>query len=245
LSNAAIVIAAISMKAPLPGSSRPVRRGLFWAGLVALVLPLSYICAVLAGGYFVTATPRDAGLREYRIGLIAGPLHYDLMIPLHEDIRPRFAFAQAAGVPVQDPTAEWLRIGWGAGGVYTSAARLSDMALPQIWRAASGDSAVMRLDTVGRILDFDQIPLISLSQAEIHALIDAVLGALDGTDALPLPGHSFTDAFFPARGRFHLFNTCNVWLGDALRAAGLPFGRWTPFPQSIRLSLAHTGLARD
>ena len=245
MSNAAIATGAMSMKVLPHGSNKPMRRGLFWLGFCALVVPLAYICAGLLGGYAVTGGPRLDGPREYRIGLVGGPIHYDLLIPLHDDIRSRFAFAAAAGVPVQDPAAEWLLVGWGARGFYISTATLSDIALPVVLRAASGDAAVMRLDAVGRIADFSAIPLVALTQTETYSLIDAVLASVQDQTALPLPGFTLTDAFFPARGRFHLFNTCNVWLGDTLRAAGLPFGRWTPFAQSIRLSLAQTGLARD
>lgn len=245
MSNAGTATGAMCMKVRRIRARRPLRRSLFWAGFFALVLPLGYICAGLAGGHFLTGGPRVDGAREYRIGLIAGPIHYDLLIPLHDDIRPRFAFAAAAGVPVTDDGAEWLLVGWGASGFYTSTATLSDIDLDTAWRAATGDSAVMRLEAVGRITDFDQISLIALTQAEMYALIDAVLASFDAQEALPLPGFTLTDAFFPARGRFHLFNTCNVWLGEMLRAANLPFGRWTPFPQSIRRSLAQTGLARD
>lgn len=37
--------------------------------------------------------------------------------------------------------------------------------------------------------------------------------------------------------------TCNVWVGERLRRAGLPFGNWTPTPQAVRLSLWWNGLA--
>jgi uncharacterized protein (TIGR02117 family) len=220
-----------------------VRRGVFWTAFLAVTLPLLYFAAGLVGGVALTGGPRIDGAREYRVGLVAGPLHYDLLIPLHDDIRPRFAFATAAAVPLD--RAEWLLVGWGAQGFYTQTPGLADISLPVAWRAAVGDAAVMRLEAVGRIDDFGAIPLIALTQAEIYALLDAVLGSFDGTQALPLPGFTGRDAFFPARERFNLLNTCNVWLGDMLRAAGLPFGRWTPFPQSIRLSLGQTGLALD
>jgi uncharacterized protein (TIGR02117 family) len=220
-------------------------RRLFWAALLGLTLPLAYICAGLAGGYFLTGGPRAEGAREYRIGLVAGPLQYDLLIPLHGDIRPRFAFAAPAGVPLDTPAAEWLRVGWGAQGAHTQTGPLGDTLLPMVWRAVAGDRAILRLDTVGRVTSFDTIPLIALTKSEVHALIDAILAGFDATGALPLPGSTFTDAMFPAKGRFHAFNTSNVWLGQVLRAAGLPFGRWTPFARSVRLSLDRTGLARD
>ncbi|MDN5788080.1 DUF2459 domain-containing protein [Pseudorhodobacter sp.] len=220
-----------------------MRSVLVRVGWLGLILPVLYICVGLVGGMLVTGGPRIAGPKEYRIGLIGGPIHYDLLIPLNAKSRIRFAFAQSAGVPVRNPDAEWLLIGWGAQGFYTSTATLSDMDLPVIWQAATGDGAVMRLDTVGRISSFDGIALIKLTEAEMDALLATLLAAFDGQTALPLPGFTSTDAFFHAKGRFNLFNTCNVWIGQTLRAAGLPFGLWTPFPQSIRLSLTQTGLA--
>lgn len=107
----------------------------------------------------------------------------------------------------------------------------------------TGDSAVIRLDVVGPIPSLAQIPRVALSQAEITRLIDEILASFTEESPLPIAGFTATDAFFPAKERFNLFNTCNVWLGKVLRAAGLPFGRWTPFPQSIRLSLARAKLA--
>lgn len=41
--------------------------------------------------------------------------------------------------------------------------------------------------------------------------------------AKPLgPGLYGNGLFYPARGKFHLFNTCNTWTAHALRAAGYP-----------------------
>ncbi len=34
------------------------------------------------------------------------------------------------------------------------------------------------------------------------------------------PGLYATSRFYPAKGRFHLFNTCNTWTARALAAAG-------------------------
>jgi len=34
--------------------------------------------------------------------------------------------------------------------------------------------------------------------------------------------------FYPARGKFHLFNTCNSWTARALKAAGYPLGMLDP-----------------
>ena len=55
-------------------------------------------------------------------------------------------------------------------------------------------------------------------------------------DRLAIEGYTPTDGFYAAKGRFDLLRTCNVWIGERLRDAGLRFGRWTPMPLSVSLS---------
>lgn len=217
-----------------------MRRWWLWAAAVALMLPLVYLATGLAGGLWLTGPSRVLDPRDplgFQIGLIAGPIHYDLMIPLQGDIGQRFGFATAAGLPLSHPAAEWLLVGWGAKGFYTSTATLSEMQAATVWQATTGDSSVMRLDILGHIEPAHGITFVTVSRTELDNLTSAILDSFAETTPLPLAGFTATDAFFPAKGRFNLFNTCNVWVGQMLRAAGLPFGRWTPFPQSIRLSL--------
>ncbi|MFM7023057.1 MAG: DUF2459 domain-containing protein [Flavobacteriales bacterium] len=42
------------------------------------------------------------------------------------------------------------------------------------------------------------------------------------------PGHSDTDCFYDAQGRYSCVNTCNVWVGDALKAASVKTSVWSP-----------------
>jgi len=80
-----------------------------------------------------------------------------------------------------------------------------------------------------------------MSEGAYRRLVANVWSALDrGPDGLPqrvdVDGYTATDGFFAAKGRFSILRTCNVWIGDQLRAAGLRFGRWTPLPLSVSLS---------
>ena len=67
--------------------------------------------------------PEDATIE---IGLIAGPIHYDLLLPLTPEIRSRFAFANKDGVGVDNPRAGWLFAGWGAREFYRAVGAYSD-----------------------------------------------------------------------------------------------------------------------
>jgi uncharacterized protein (TIGR02117 family) len=58
-------------------------------------------------------------------------------------------------------------------------------------------------------------------------------------ESLPLLGRGYgpADVFYEGRGRYDAYRTCNEWTGEALRAAGVRTGIWTPLSQSIMLRL--------
>ena len=45
--------------------------------------------------------------------------------------------------------------------------------------------------------------------------------------------HQSNDAFYEAKGHYHLFNTCNTWLNDKLVESGLKGVYWTPFSSPL------------
>lgn len=46
-------------------------------------------------------------------------------------------------------------------------------------------------------------------------------------------GYGLADTFYAAKGTYSLLYTCNNWTGDALKAAGVRTGWWTPFPMGL------------
>ncbi len=207
-----------------------------------IALPLAYFLASLAGALIPGPVPDLSGPQSQTIGLIQGPIHTDILLPLTPAIRARFAFAEAAGVPLNDPRAAWLLVGWGAQGFYTTAGSYADITASAVLTAATGDASVLRLDALGPLPDMPGLTFLPLSGPQLQALL-ATLDASFARDERGLPqplnhpGFTPTDAFFHAHGGFNVFRTCNVWLGETLRAAGIPFGLWTPTTQSVALSL--------
>jgi uncharacterized protein (TIGR02117 family) len=218
-----------------------LRRALRYLALI-FCLPFIYYAASVAGALIPGPGPDLSGPPGQVIGLIQGPIHTDILLPLTPEIRTRFAFAETAAVPLGDPRAAWLLIGWGAHDFYTTAGTYADITASAVLTAVTGDSAVLRLDAHGPLPDMPELVFLTLSDRQFQGLIatlDASF-ARDPADAprpLDHPGFTPTDAFFHAEGRFNLWRTCNVWLGETLRAAGIPFGLWTPTTQSVNLSL--------
>lgn len=226
----------------------PSRWALRLATLI-LALPLVHLGAGLIGALLPGAHDPAQGAPTERIGLLRGPIHYDFLLPLTPSLRRTFAFAAKDGLPVQDSRAQWLIVGWGAEAFYTTTGSYGDLNARAVWKALTGDDAVLRLDLAGAIDQSQPIPglrWLDLPPAALDRLDRAIASDLTlGTENQPrvLPGLSLgrTDIFYRAQGRFNPGRTCNVWLGEMIRAAGLPFGRWTPSPQAVDLALWWNG----
>lgn len=67
---------------------------------------------------------------------------------------------------------------------------------------------------------------VELSKSGIEQLVDAILATFSTTDAASRPGLIPHSLFYPASGKFHLFNTCNNWVARMLREAGCPATPW-------------------
>lgn len=213
-----------------------MRRALRLAALT-LALPFLYLAASIILPLFPGPGPDYSGPPAHVIGLLQGPIHTDILFPLTPETRARFDFAESAGVPVNHPQAEWLLLGWGSAGFYTTAGTYADITAGAVLTAATGDDAVIRLDVLGPLNPLPNLRFLELSETQFQALLTETTAAFASQTPLDHPGFTGTDAFFPAHGHFSLFRTCNVWLGETLRASGIPFGLWTPANWSVTLSL--------
>ncbi len=147
-------------------------------------------------------------------------------------------------MPVLHPEGRWLLAGWGSEAFYTTAGTYADIQARAVWQATTGDRAVMRLDVWDAlpVQDMPGLRWITLTPAQYATLRAGILGsfardAQGQTIPSAAAGFTDTDGFWLGVGRFDLFHTCNVWVGQQLRATGLRFGLWTPTPQAVALSL--------
>lgn len=194
-----------------------------------------YFTAALAGAVIPGRITQRDGPPGIRVALIAGPIHYDFLLPATDETRAAFGFARADGVPVDHPGAEWILAGWGSRAFYTATGSYLDLGPGTVMKAATGDEGVLRVDVLGPIAE-DGLLWITLGEAGYAALLDFIRSARTGP-RVPETGFTPTDAFFEAGAGFHLFRTCNTWIGEALLHAGHPAGRWTPTTWSLRWSV--------
>jgi uncharacterized protein (TIGR02117 family) len=217
-----------------------LRNGLamFWRWvrllLALLALGIAAYALAVAVGFTVPANrgwvQADSGVRIY---VIDNGIHTDLVLPLvaeGEDWRDLVKPGD-----LRDPRqAEqgYLAFGWGNRDFYLNTPSWSEMS-PKLAIGAlfGGGGTVLHVVHLSEPRVGDKVRTILLRPDEYRRLAAFVRGTFDTGPSVA--GYGSNDAFYPAKGGYSAINTCNAWTGQALRAAGVTMGSWTPFPFGV------------
>ena len=123
------------------------------------------------------------------------------------------------------PHARFFEFGWGDAEFYPA----REAGLWLTLRAAFPGPAVMHVsglpDHPARVWPHVTTLSFAASAAELRRLLDFLSASFDragaGRAVVSARGLYPFSLFYPATGRFHLFNTCNSWTAQALTAMGL------------------------
>lgn len=145
-------------------------------------------------------------------------------------------------MPIRDPAARWLVLGWGGRAFYLETPTWADLRPGPVARALTVDRSVLHVGVLGEVaVPQEGLRAFDLSPEARHHLERAVLAsfARPGGQPAPIPGAGYgpADRFFEGVGRFNLALGCNTWTAAVLREAGLRTGWWTPLPATLLLSL--------
>lgn len=189
-------------------------------GLAPLLLALPYLWLAACSAGVSGGRPPDTALRE-PVYVVSNGWHTGVVVPG----RP---FASGRGIGSFGPGRfRYLEVGWGDRDAY-----LADRITPRLALRAAFASRGSVLLVTGfdqtipeRYQGLDVIEL-RLSDGALGSLARFIESSLAGDTGGRLvrlePGSTASSAFYPARGHFHLLNTCNAWTARALEAAGLP-----------------------
>lgn len=126
-----------------------------------------------------------------------------------------------------------VSIGWGERDFYLETPTWTDLKLSTVVAAAAGsDRTLLHVDHVPRPAPDGEVRRVVVRPTEYRRLA-AYIRASIAPGGERHRGYYRYDAFYAARGRYSAIRTCNAWIGDALRFAGLRIGIWTPFPGTV------------
>lgn len=200
---------------------------------MALAIAL-YVIAGLIGGMIPVNPGWRAPASGVTIYVESNGIHTDLIMP-----------KVAAGVDwrvlaraddLRDPRYEGFNhvaIGWGDKAFFLGTPHWRDVRATTVLAAAWGSEAtLLHVEHLPAPAPDDHTRKLVLRPDEYRRLA-AFIRASVAPGGRHYPGYDASDVFLDARGRYSAFRTCNAWTGEALRAAGVRVGRWTPFPWTV------------
>jgi len=125
------------------------------------------------------------------------------------------------------PDADYLEIGWGDRDYYQAPdPGLGSALKAAFWSSGSVLHVAAFKGSVENYFPQSEIVEIVLADEAFQLLIQFISDTFSRSDPAPpvetRPGLYGNSRFYAARGRFHLFRTCNTWVAEALRSSGLP-----------------------
>ena len=131
------------------------------------------------------------------------------------------------------PDADYLELGWGDWDYYQDDDPGLWLTLKAgLWPSASVLHVIGVKGAVADRFAGYELLRIELASRSFIGLLDYIHQSFvrhgDAKSSSIGPGYGRNSHFYPARGKFHIFNTCNSWVAHALEAAGYPMGTFHP-----------------
>jgi len=210
-----------------------------WVGRILsgiLAVPVLYLVAALMG----SLVPVNGGWTEPAEGITVyladNGIHSDIVMPVKAlglDWTPYAPKGDFASMPADS---SWIAFGSGEQRVYLETPTWWDITPRTIWSALAGGKRVMHVEYVPNP-DYAvrQIRLRPEEYRRLWAAIraDFALDAHGRPQRIDHPGYGCCDAFYRAKGKESAVRTCNTWVANWLRLAGVRTSLWPPFVQGL------------
>ncbi|MCY2687423.1 TIGR02117 family protein [Salinimicrobium sp. TH3] len=211
----------------------------FAKGLLAfLMLLLLYFVAALIGSAIPVNTDRQAG-GDITIYLRTNGAHTDFIFPVENNVMDWEQMIDSTYILSKKGNYDYISFGWGDLEFYRNTPEWSDLTFPTAMQAVflpTPSAMHVEFESPPR---FDQptVP-IRVTEEEYRTLVDYVKWSFQkdfSGNVRPVPDlhYNQNDAFFYAKRSLNSFYTCNTWVNNGLKEAGLPACLWTPFDEGI------------
>lgn len=228
-----------------PAVSRKPKRNFFWRWTKRIALSLLTLAILyLLAAQTLCRIPTNREFVESKDGIeiavLSNGIHVDIALPLRNEHFNWTDYLRRRDFVSYDEQTETACFGWGERTFYLETPTWWDIKPSNALRAFCGAGrSVMHVALLpGYPIPSDSCRCIKLSPAQYKKLCAEILATMKTTESgklIPIQDAHFhaSDAFYEAKGHYHLFHTCNAWAGDSLRASGVRVGLWTPTPGGV------------
>lgn len=198
--------------------------------LAILSLAVFYIALALVLGAIPVNRDFQQAADGVSIAVCSNGVHTDFVLPIKTEAVDWSALFPREHYPADVSRFDHIGIGWGDLDFYRTTPRWSDFDIGIALKALTGlGPAALHVQYRLGPGATEDCRRMAVSPAQYEVLANYIGATTASIQAPVAPGYGMTDLFYAARGRFSLFKSCNVWVGNGLRESGLPSGLWTPF----------------
>lgn len=230
---------------PTPKPRRSLFLRIVWQVCRAgLVVVLAFAGAVLIG---LLPVNRDFTSPAEGIEIIVylDPAHSEIIVPIVTGVHDWSPWFSASDFQRLTGKETHVAFSWGSRDFFLNTPKWEDLRLDIALRSLLLPSAtLMHVDMMeSSRMNYENYHHVTIEPTAYEKLVEFIQASfvLDGSSHLGgqeprhLPGANYNshDAFYEATGTYSALYNCNTWTGDALEAAGVRTGCWTPFPMGI------------
>ncbi len=176
----------------------------------------------------------------YEVYVISNGVHTDFVLPTQHLPAEWLEKIDFSDFDYSKEQLKYMGFGWGDRGFYLDTPTWAELKFSTAVNALFWPSS-----TLMHIKAFDQIPSenkyfekLILTATQFSNLCNHIWDSFDKRNnntitLLPNKGYSPNDNFYYARGSYHMFNTCNFWVNNGLRKAGVRTSIWTPVDRGV------------
>lgn len=204
--------------------------------MAILALPALYLLAALAG----SLVPVNRGWTEPPKGttiyIADNGIHADIIMPVEAQGLDWTTFLAKSHIARPYPAARWVAFGAGEQRVYLDTPTWMDITPRTIWSALTGGKRVMHVEYVPNPgYAARQIRLRPEEYRRLWASVRAEFALdLNGRPKrIDHPGYDCCDAFYRGVGKASAVSTCNSWVAERFRLAGIKTSLWPPFAPGL------------
>lgn len=216
-----------------------ILKSIFYPIIVFIIFVVLYL---LAAWIFsrISLNRNSTSAAEITIFIQTNGAHTDIVVPVKTD---RFDWSKEIKYEHTvrpDTSMHYLALGWGNKSFYLDVPSWAELKYSIAIRAAIGMGETAMHATFRKSMKEDRsCKKIVISKEQYADLVHYISRSFK-KDAkghvIPIQTKSYygtSDAFYEAKGSYHIFYTCNSWANTALKTAGQRCCLWTPFDRPI------------
>jgi uncharacterized protein (TIGR02117 family) len=212
-----------------------LRSALAFICFIALYLLSAFICKYI--------TTNDDFVEEQdgvEVFLISNGVHADICLPLDSNTIFWSKYFDEKDFATLKNKAKFISFGWGDKGFFLDTPTWADLtaktAIKALFIPSSAALHVSYLSDNPKLSETTKS--FKINKAALKKMEQYIISYIQLKNNSPIlidccRYPNVHDNFYEAKGKYHLFRTCNVWTNQVIKEAGVKTSIWSPFESSI------------